>query len=63
MTSSILTQFIEIPELAGLVAEYADFDWKTQFDHVIRDISWGCLEGVLGERYDCLELTEEERRC
>ena len=53
MTSAILTHFIETPELACLVAEYTERDWKAQFDHVIRDISWGCLEDS--------ELTEEER--
>ena len=52
---SILNQLV-IPDLANLIMDYVYPDYKSQFDCVIRDINWGCLEEQLANLYiDCAE--------
>lgn len=54
---NILNQLL-IPDLANLVMEFAQPDYKSMFDCVMRDINWGCLEEQLVNGY--YELDDEE---
>ena len=55
---SILNQLV-IPDLSNLIMDYVYPDYKSQFDHVIRDINWGCLKEQLCNGY-CSDGLDDE---
>ena len=48
--NQVLNELIGIPDLVNLIEEYTHrgrLCWMSQFDHVIRDINYGCVQFML----------------